>query len=101
MTRPGGLALIYVARGRFFDSQSKAESSNTEHFEGGLEYSLQSFPQPHTGHLPNCLHLIHTISPDKCAKPHEAIKLQFLTLIETQDSPYVCYLQVKKNPTLI
>ena len=23
----------------------------------------------------------------KCAKPHEAIKLQFLTSIETQDSP--------------
>ena len=41
MTRPGGLALIYVARGRFFDSQSKAESSNTEHFEGGLEYSAK------------------------------------------------------------
>ena len=30
VTRPGGLALIYVARGRFFDSQSKAESSNTK-----------------------------------------------------------------------
>ena len=48
MTCLGGLALIYVARGRFFDSQSKAESSNTETFEGGLEYSLHSFPQPHT-----------------------------------------------------
>ena len=57
---------MYVARGRFFDSQSKAESSNTEHFEGGLEYSLQSFPQPHTGHLPNCLHLIHTIPRQVC-----------------------------------
>ena len=34
-----------------------------------------------------------TRSPDKCAKPHQAIKLQFLTLIETQDSPvtYVIY----------
>ena len=32
-------------------------------------------------------------SPDKCAKPHEAIKLQFLTLMETQDSPvtYIIY----------
>ena len=62
VTRPGGLALIYVARGRFFDSQSTAGFSNTENF-------------------------------DKCAKPHEAIKLQFLTLMETQDSPvtYVIY----------
>ena len=92
VTRRGGLTLIYVAPGRFFDSQSKAESSNTENFEGGLEYSLHSFPQPHTGHLPDCLHLIHR-SPDKSAKPHEAIKLQFLTLIETRDSPvtYVIY----------
>ena len=34
-----------------------------------------------------------TRSPDKHAKPHEAIKLQFLTLMETQDSPvtYVIY----------
>ena len=34
-----------------------------------------------------------TRAPDKCAKPHEAIKLQFLTLMETQDSPvtYVIY----------
>ena len=86
MTHPGGLALIYVAHGRFFDSQSKAESSNTENFEGGLEHSLHSVPPPHTGHLPDCLHLIHR-SPDKCAKPHEAIKLQFLTLMETRDSP--------------
>ena len=31
VTCPGGLALIYVAHG-FFDSQSKAESSNTENF---------------------------------------------------------------------
>ena len=28
-----------------------------------------------------------TRSPDKCAKPHEAIKLQFLTLMETQVKP--------------
>ena len=28
-----------------FDSQSKAESPNTDNFEGGLEYSLHSFPQ--------------------------------------------------------
>ena len=34
-----------------FDSQSKTESSNTENFEGGLEYSLHSFPQPLTGHF--------------------------------------------------
>ena len=61
MTRPGGLALIYVASERFFDSQSKAESPNTENFEDGLDYSLHSFPQPHTGHLPDCLHLIHAI----------------------------------------
>ena len=34
-----------------------------------------------------------TRSPDKCAKPHEAIKLQFLTLMATQDSPvtYIIY----------
>ena len=34
-----------------------------------------------------------TRSPDKCAKPHEAIKLQLLTLMETQDTPvtYVIY----------
>ena len=34
-----------------------------------------------------------TRSPDKCAKPHEAIQLKFLTLMETQDSPvtYVIY----------
>ena len=65
MTRPGGLAPIdiYVARERlgFFDSQSKAESRNTENFEDGLEYSLHSLPQPHTGHLSDCLHLINTI----------------------------------------
>ena len=47
VTHPGGLALIYVARGRFFDSQSKAESPNKENFEGGLEYSLHS-PHNHT-----------------------------------------------------
>ena len=64
----------------------QAESSNTENFEGGLEHSLHSFSPPHTGNLPDCLHLIHR-SPDKCAKPHEAIKLQFLTIMETQDSP--------------
>ena len=75
----------------------QAESSNTENFEGGLEHSLHSFPPPHTGHLPDCLHLIHR-SPDKCAKPHEAIKLQFLTLMEMRAgfSSYVCNLQVKR-----
>ena len=66
VTRPGGLALIYVARGRFFDSQSKAESSNTKKFKSGLEYSLHSFLPPHSGHLPDCLHLIHTIPRQVC-----------------------------------
>ena len=75
-----------------FDSQSEAESLNTKNFGGGLEYSLHSFPQQHTTHLPDCLHW-STRSPEKCAKPHEAIKLQFLTSMETQDSPvtYVIY----------
>ena len=67
VTRTGGLALLYVARGRFFDSQSKVESSNTKKkFKSGLEYSLHSFPPPHTGHLPDCLHLIHTIPRQVC-----------------------------------
>ena len=76
-----------------FDSQSKAESSNTENFEDGLEYSLHSFPQPHTGHLLDCLQSVKSVQMCKCAKPHEAIKLQFLTLMEMQDSPvtYVIY----------
>ena len=65
-----------------FDSQSKAESTNTENFEGGPEYSLHSFPQPHTGHLPDCLHLIHMVPPTSVQNYwHEAIKLLFLTLI--------------------
>lgn len=83
VTRPGELALINAARGRFFDSQSKAESPNVENFEGGLDYSLQSFQHPHTEHLPDCLHFSDPPDPPtiKYAKPHEAIKLQFLTLI--------------------
>ena len=62
MTRQGRLAR-FIYRGIFFDSQSNADSPNTEKFEGGLVYSSHSFPQPHTGHLPDCLHLIHTIPP--------------------------------------
>ena len=50
-----------------FNSQFKVESSNTkEKFESGLEYSLYSFPPPHTGHLPDCLHLIHMIPRQVC-----------------------------------
>ena len=48
------------------NNPSKARSSNTENFEGGLEYSLHSFPQPHTGHFSDCLHLIPTIPRQVC-----------------------------------
>ena len=84
-----------------FDSQSKAESSNTENFEGGLEYSLHNFPPPHTGHLPECLHLIHSIPRQVCKTTWDhSIKISNFN----GDAGFyscVCYLQVKTNPTLI
>ena len=84
-----------------FDSQSKAESSNTENFEGGLEYSLHSFPPPNTGHLPDCLHLIHTIPRQVCKTTWgHSIKISNFNG-DAGFSSYICYLQVKTNPTLI
>ena len=59
-----------------FDSQSKVESSNTENFEGGLCTASHN----HTLDICRIVCTRSTRSPDYCAKPHEAIKLQFLTL---------------------
>ena len=75
-----------------FDSQSKVESSHTENLEGGLEYTPCTASHNHILDIWRIVCTWSKRSPDKCAKPHEAIKLQFLT---------VCYLQVKRNVTLI
>ena len=102
MTHLGRLArLIYVARGRFFDSESNKESPNTENFDGGLVYSLHSFPQPHTGHLPDYLHLIHTIPPTSVQNHMKPLTYNPNFNIDARFSSYICYLQVKTNPTLI
>ena len=82
-------------------SPLQAETSNTENFEGGLEYSLHSFPPPHTGHLPDCLHLIHTIPRQVCKTTWgHSIKISNFNG-DAGFSGYICYLQVKTNPTLI
>ena len=75
MTHPGGLALIYVARGGFFDSQSKAESPNKEISKVALSTLCTAPTTTHWAFAGLSALDLHDPPTIKCAKPHEAIKL--------------------------